>query len=172
VGVKEKKIPIKPEIVEKIWADFDSNGVNIYRIDTIPDIFIDNQLLNPHVINKSTYAAVATSGCPQEGLEYMFMTTCRLDVNNGLYVTDLDPIVMAYNLDNKEPMPSGAVRFHGDFEGRTLETGLNESSIIFEDALQTLQNRIINIQLPFEDADGRFTNAMHYMADVYRKNYS
>ncbi len=93
----------------------------------------------------------------------MFLAAARIDTVTGSYVTDLDPIVMVSDLTTRSPEPSGVVKFHGDFDGRTqYET--SDTSI----PVSSLQAKITGAILPFEDAPARFVQAMHYMAEQYK----
>jgi hypothetical protein len=171
VGITEKKISINPNVIDKIQNDLINDSVRIYTIPSIPSIFIDNNLFHPKVLESSTCAVIGTSGSPETNLNYMFITPCRLDITNGQYVTDLDPIVMAFDIEKGEPFPSGCVRFHGDFQGRTQEANISLNTYVFDEALEIERSAISDTNKSFTDADRRFTETMHYMAKIFRNNF-
>lgn len=97
----------------------------------------------------------------------MLLAGGRLDSTNGSVVTDIDPIVMVADLETGTPAPSGCIRFHGDFEGRTESENLNIDAI--DITVHELRKKVTCSKQSFKEAPIRFTKAMHYMAKVYRK---
>lgn len=157
---KEHKVLNVPEgVVEAIRNDLSCNGVKYYKITDVPELFVDKGFIHPDVLAKSTCVVAALSGCPEEDREYMFLTTLRVDGVD----TDLDPIQMVYNIGPQASEPSGILRFHGDFADRTLPIPITGS-------LQDFQNAVITTGVSFEEAEPRFSNAMHYMAQEYRQH--
>ncbi|PXA04629.1 hypothetical protein DDZ13_05505 [Coraliomargarita sinensis] len=156
----DRKLLNVPEgVIDAIKNDLNNNGVKYYKVTDVPEVFIDNHLIHPDVLAKSECVVAALSGCPDDNREYMFLTTLRVDGSD----TDLDPIQMVYNTDLQTPEPSGVLRFHGKFPGRTLPIPITGS-------LQDFQNAVITTGVSFEEAEPRFSNAMHYMAQEYRQH--
>lgn len=166
MAVEQKIVSIPDIVIQQIRSDLAGNGVRIYAIEEVPPIFIQKDLIHPAVLEKSTCLVAGVSACPAEDREYIFLTAARLDMVRRTYVTDLDPIVMVYNFSTNSPAPSGVVRFHADFEGRTaLETS------DLSTPLSSLQAQVSGSQLTFEQAPQRFTEAMHFMADRFKKAF-
>ncbi len=164
---KNKICTIPDDVIKKIHDDIEGNGVRIYRVCDVPDSFINKHLIHPEVLKKSTSVVAAVSGCVGDERNYIFLTTVRVDKNNEFYETDLDPIVMVSDLESNSPSPSGVIHFHGNFNGRTESTDIPVEP--YYNPVKELQNEVNGSVITFEEAPDRFTNAMHYMANVYRK---
>lgn len=171
MGKKEKRIPINPLVPEQIQKDFDSDGVCYYKHDGIPDIFIEKNLIHPDIVEKCSHVVTAISGSIEEGRNYMFIAGVRVDKEDKKYVTDIDPIVMVADLETGSPTPSGCIRFHGKFSGRTEETDISIEESTFDMAVDELRTTVSGTVFKFEDVPERFTHAIHYMAECYRRNY-
>jgi hypothetical protein len=167
MGKKEKIIEVPPGVIKQIQTDLDNGEVYFYKVEDIPEIFINKNLINQAIIDKISCLTVAISACEHDGRNYMFLAPCRVDSKNGSIVTDLDPIVMVADLESGTPEPSGCVRFHGDFNGRTeIE---NITIVTIDTPVSNLRKYIETFKKRFKDVPPRFANAMHYMANVYRK---
>jgi hypothetical protein len=166
MGKKEKIIEIAPGVINQIQKDLDYDGVHFYEIEDIPEIFINKNLINMAILDKCSCITVATSACEEDGRNYMFIAPVRVDSQDIHIVTDIDPIIMVADLTSGTPAPSGCVRFHRDFEGRT------EIERIIIDPIDTpvsaLRKSVKTSKKIFRYAPKRFTNAMHYMARIYR----
>lgn len=167
MGKKEKVIEINPLVIKQIQDDLETDGVCFYEVENVPQVFIDKNLIHPDVLEKCSCVAVAASGCPDEGRNYIFAAGCRVDSVNGSVVVDLDPIVMIADLESGTPAPSGCIRFHGNFEGRTEGENLKIDKV--DVAVSVLRKDIKASKKSFKDAPKRFTNAMHFMAKSYRR---
>lgn len=167
MGIKEKDIKINPQVIDQIKKDLDSDGVRIYEFNKVPAIFVDNNLIHPAIIEKCSCITAATSACYDDGRNYMILAASRVDKSNGEIVTDIDPIVMVADLETGSPAPSGCIRFHGHFKGRTESENLNIDTI--DIAVLDLRKKITGSKQSFQGAPPRITEAMHYMANVYRR---
>ncbi|MDT8318303.1 MAG: hypothetical protein RQ824_10005 [bacterium] len=172
MGKKDKVIGINPSVIEQIKEDLDKkDGVCTYEFNKAPQIFIDKGLIHPDVAAKCTSITIATSGCEAYGRNYMFIAGCRVDSENGSIVTDIDPIVMVADLESWTPAPSGCIKFHGNFEGRTEKERIPMAESL-DVAVSTLRKNIKGYKKPFKDAPIRFTHTMHFMAKYYRNKIS
>jgi len=162
---KTKKIIIPKTVIQQIQTDIDNHSVKIYNFNDLPSVFVGRNLIHPEIVSKSTEFYAACSGSTVENRAYMFIAAARLDHQGSNLVTDIDPIVMVAQLDDGQPYPSGAVNFHGSFSGRTEPLNPIGSSIRIED----LRNNITSETIPFEKAPPRLIEAMHYVADRYKK---
>ena len=171
MGVDKKIIKPPEEVIEQLHNDFTGNKVRFYAIDRdkVPPIFIQPNLIHPDVLKKSKFVAVGVSACAAEGRKYMYLAAGRIDEEDGKMVTDLDPVVMAYDLHSGTAAPSGVTCFHGNFEGRTEELDLNDLNASIVDLEKDIQEKAVEI--PFDKAPKRFTEAMHYSARVFRKTF-
>jgi hypothetical protein len=160
MGKREKLLSVPEKVIDAIKADLTGNGVHFYKVDEIPSVFIDKDLIHPDVVAKSTCMVAALSGSAADDREYMFLSTLREDKGH----TDMDPIVMVYNTNTDSPEPSGVLRLHGDFNGRTLPLSSTAS-------LSELQNQTITSGAAFDQVDTRFEEAMHYMAYQYQQHF-
>lgn len=108
-------------MIEQLHNDFIDDEVRIYIIDQdeVPATFIQPDLIHPDIFKKSQFVAVAVSGSAVEGRQYMYLAAGRIDQEKGTMVTDLDPLVMVYDLRLGTASPSGVTCFHADYEGRT-----------------------------------------------------
>ncbi|MGD0919619.1 MAG: hypothetical protein ABSB22_24535 [Thermodesulfobacteriota bacterium] len=82
-------------------------------------------------------------------------------------MTDLDPIVMVYDLRSGTPASSGVTCFHSDFEGRTEES----KSQVLDMPMSDLKKDMQGDEVPFNEAPKRFTETMHHSAKVYRETF-
>jgi len=167
MGKKEKVIEINPKVIQQIQKDLQTDGVRFYEVEKVPDIFIDKNLIHPDVLKKCSCVTVAASGCADEGRNYIFIAGHRVDSVNDTIVTDIDPIVMVADLESGTPAPSGCIQFHSNFEGRTECEDLKIEKV--DTAVSVLRKNIKSSKKSFRDAPKRLTNAMHYMANLYRK---
>jgi len=157
MGKQHKLLAVPEQVIEAIRADLNGNGVRFYKVDEIPPVFIDKDLIHPDVVAKSTCMVAALSGSAGDEREYMFLSTLRVDSGQ----TDMDPIMMVYNTTSESPEPSGILKLHGNFDGRTLPLSSTAS-------LENLQSHVITTAVAFDQAPKRLINAMHYMAKEYR----
>jgi hypothetical protein len=150
MGINKKIIEPPKEVIEQLHNDFTDNTVRFYTIDRdkVPSIFIQPNLIHPDVFEKSTFVAVGVSACAGEGRKYMYLAAGRIDKKNGEMVTDLDPVVMAYDLHSGTPAPSGVTCFHGDFEGRTEELDSNDLNASISDLEKYIQGK--GVEIPFD----------------------
>ena len=162
---KKKIISVPKPVIEHLREDFQNDRVKIYTVEDLPSIFVDKHLIHPEVLEKCSSISVAASGCTSDGRDYFYIAGLRVDEDDGKTVTDIDPIIMAFDQNSESPEPSGVVRFHGDFEGRT-EIEIEELDV----PIEQLRKEITTTEIPFDKAHKRFTQAMHYMAVEYRKN--
>jgi hypothetical protein len=163
MGTKQKIVHIPKEFAEKIHDDFKGQNLKIRIFDDVPQEYIDFKLIHSEVAAKSAGLMLTISGDSVENRDYMVFSPLRIDRNNNYYVTDIDPIVMVYNNENDLPEPSGVVRFHGKFEGRTEPTNFSISQSISE-----IKNSLNPKEYDFEAAPTRYQNATHYMANIYK----
>ena len=108
-------------MIEQLHEDNKDNTVRFYKVglDKLPADFISPSLIHADVYGKSEFVAVGVSACQTDGRQYMYLAPGRIDLENGELVTDLDPILMVYDLKSGTAEPSGVTCFHGKFEGRT-----------------------------------------------------
>jgi hypothetical protein len=164
MGISEKTVEIPNGVIEQIQNDLQNNGVKIYEIPNVPRIFVDNNLIHPNIVDRCTSVVAALSASPGEGRNYMFLVGTRIDYEKGKTLTDLDPVVMVSELPSGTPAPSGVIRFHGDFEGRT-ELLVETTDVRIDE----LREQVKGEELSFDKAPKRFTAAMHHMAKIYKK---
>jgi hypothetical protein len=158
---KQKVAAVSPTIVESIRRDFSSNGINLYRIEDIPEQLIGPGLFAQGALEKSTTAFVALSGSADPACDYILMGLLRKDVEKGKIVTDIDPIMLAYDTANDASFTGSLQTFHGhdDFHGRTQLLPFTVDT-----SLEALRSTVVTTGSLFEQADERYTNAMHFMA--------
>jgi hypothetical protein len=169
MATNKKVIKPSEEVIEQLHNDFTNNTVRIYKTDCdkVPATFIQPNLIHPDVFKKSQFVAVGVSACAAEGRQYMYLAAGRIDQEEGRMVTDLDPIVMVYDLQSGTPAPSGVTCFHADFDGRTTEF----KSQVLDTPISGLKEDMQGDEIPFKDAPKRFTEAMHHSAKVYRETF-
>jgi len=169
MGIDKKIINPPKEVIEQLHDDFENNGVKIYKVDKdkVPPIFIKPNLIHPNVLKKSDFVAVGVSACQIDCKQYMYLAAGRIDKEKGGMVTDLDPIVMAYDLQSDTPAPSGVTCFHAKFIGRTEEL----KSEYLHEPIRKLKKDMQGTEIPFDEAPKRFTDAMHYSAEAFRKTF-
>ena len=169
MGVKKRIIKPPEEVVEQIHKDFRDNSVRIYKIDRdkVPKVFIQRNLIHPDVFKKSEFVAVGASACEPEGRQYMYLAAGRIDRENDIIVTDLDPIVMVYDLRFGTAAQSGVTCYHADFQGRTKEL----RSGVLDVPISDLGKQMQGDEVPFDKAPTRFIEAMHHSARVYRETF-
>jgi len=161
----EKIIKIPNGVIDQIQQDITSNGVRFYRYDEVPEVFIHKDLVHPKMFNKCIGVAAALSACCADNRNYMYLAGIRTDKVKGQNVTDFDPIVLVSNIKTGSQATSGVVTFHSDYKERTkiLETKLVDVSV------DELKKEVESKELSFDEAPERLKNAMHYSAEVYRK---
>jgi hypothetical protein len=169
VTTRKKIIEPLEEVIEQLHNDFNDDAVRIYIIgqDEVPANFIQSDLIHPDVFKKSQFVAAAVSGSTVEGRQYIYLAAGRIDEEKGTMVTDLDPLVMVYDLRSGTAAPSGVTCFHADYEGRTEPL----SSQVLKVPINQLKKDIHGERIPFNSAPKRFTNAMHYSAKAYRDTF-
>jgi hypothetical protein len=169
MGIKKRIIKPPEEVVEQVHKDFTDDAVRVYKIerDKVPQVFIQPDLIHPEVFKKSEFVAVGASACEPEGRQYMYLAAGRVDREKGIMVTDLDPIVMVYDLRSGTPSQSGVTCFHADFQGRTEEL----ESRVLDVPISDLGKQMQGDEVPFDKAPKRLTEAMHYSARVYREAF-
>ena len=163
MGTKQKIVQIPIEFAKQIHEDFEGQNLKVCIFDHIPQKYIDFKLVHPEVAKKSAGLMLTISGSAIDHRDYMVFAPLRLDRDNNFYVTDMDPIVMVYDNERELPMPSGVVRFHGNFDGRTEPTNFNISQSIPE-----IKNSVNREEYTFEAAPIRYQNATHYMAKIFK----
>lgn len=166
MGRKVKKVRIPKEFAKKVHDDFEGENLKIRIFNYIPPEYIDLGLIHQEVAEKSAGLMVAISGSYIENRDYMVFSPLRIDQNENYYVTDIDPTVMVYNNEDDIFEPSGVLRFHGKFEGRTEPTNFNISHSIKE-----IQKSSNCQEFDFKDTPPRYQKATHYMADIFRRIY-
>ena len=168
MGTDKTIIEPPEEVIKQLHEDFSDNKVKLYKVgwDKIPSSFIGPTLIHPNVLKKSKFVAVGLSACPADGRQYMYLAPGRIDEANGEIVTDLDPIVMVYDLKLGTPAPSGVTCFHSNFEDRTESVGLEVRISDFREDIQREGEEV-----SFEKAPKRFTEAMNYSAKRYRNTF-
>ena len=164
MGTKHKIVHIPKEFAEKIHNDFKGQNLKIRVFDNVPQEYIDFELVPSEVAAKSAGLMLTISGDVVENRDYMVISPLRIDQKDNYNVTDMDPIVMVYDNVNDQPEPSGVIRFHGKFKGRTEPTNFYISKSINE-----IKNSLNPEEYDFEAAPIRYQNATHYMANIYRK---
>jgi hypothetical protein len=160
---KEKIVRIPKEVIQKIHDDFEGKNLKVRIFNDVPLEYVESGLVHPEVAEKSAGLMLTVSGNNIENRDYMVVSPLRIDHNKDCYVTDLDPIVMVYNNKEGAPEPTGVIRFHGKFEGRTEPIDFKISYSVKE----ILSNSNYQ-EFDFEHAPHRYQNATHYMANIYR----
>jgi hypothetical protein len=160
---KEVQIPIPSGVIQRVKNEVKGDNVTVikFNINDIPIEFMS--LLHPDVKKKSTCAYLAVSGCPEDGLNYAFLGFERVDKND----IDLDPIVMAYDLETGSPAPSGVATYHGKFTERTVPISAQYGSMSVAQIVQAIKTE----KMPFSKAPPKLTTAMGWVANKYRKHY-
>jgi hypothetical protein len=166
---KKKIIEPPEEVIEQLHNDFTNDAVRIYEIDrdNVPKLFIQPNLIHPDIFKKSQFVSVGVSACAGEGRQYMYLAAGRIDQKRGKKDTDLDPIVMVYDLRSGAAAPSGVTCFHADYEGRTEPF----KSEVLNVPINGLKKDMNGVEVPFKDAPKRFTNAMNHSARTYRNTF-
>jgi hypothetical protein len=162
---RKKIIKIPNGVIDQIQEDIKSNSVRFYQCDEVPEVFIHKDLIHPEMFKKCIGVAAALSACCGDNRNYMYLAGMRVDEVKGESVTDFDPIVMVSNIETGTQSPSGVVAFHSNYEGRTeiLETKLVDVSV------DELKKEVKGRELSFDEAPERLKNAMHFSAEIYRK---
>lgn len=165
---KQKIEAVSPQVVEFIRNEFDSNGVQLYQVDDIPSQLIGSGLLAQGAIDKTVSAFVALSGCADPEMDYILMGLVRKDADkqSGNLVTDIDPIMLAYDHSLGAPNTGSIQVFHGNFDDRT-QTLMCEA----DTSLSDLRSTITTTGVCFEQADQRYANAMHFMAPRFKQAF-
>ncbi len=163
MGKKQKIVQIPIEFAKQIHNDFEGQNLKVCIFDHVPQKYIDFKLVHPEVAEKSAGLMLTISGSAIDNRDYMVLSPLRIDRDNNYYVTDLDPIVMVYDNEKEQLEPSGVVRFHGNFEGRTEPTSFSISQSMAE-----IKNSVNREELAFEAAPMRYQNATHYMAKIFK----
>ena len=164
---KEKIIEIPASVVNRLQQDIKENGVIIYAHDKVPKSFINKNLIHPEVAEKCNLFYAAVSGSTPDNRAYMFLAPSRVDHERRGAVTDVDPIVFVSDLDSGAPAPSGIVTFHSEYEGRTEPLDIEASEV----NMTELRGEVTTEIIPFDKAPERLKNAMHYVADKYKKKF-
>lgn len=161
MGKKTKVVKIDPSIIDQVISDISGDNIKFYKTEALPEAFVSKELIHPSVADKSSTFSLACSGCPSDDRVYMYLCAHREDHGE----IDLDPICFAYTISTETPSPSGVVSFHGQFEGRTSsqEEVTEMIDMVLDDADE--------VTVGFEDVSKSFSNAMHHMAEIYRKKF-
>jgi hypothetical protein len=163
-----KLITDHKDAVANLFADVGKNNVVCYDVEEFPASGFSSFYPKPY-LDKCSCVTVATSG-DAHNHDWMVVLPFRIDESGraGPKVYDIDPFVVTFDSDTGSPAATGIVAYHQSFESRTSPIS-GYDHLTKPQTVTALRQQLTTGYYPISDAVPPVAEALHHMADLFRK---
>lgn len=156
--------------VARLRSEVPPNHIAYYPVSTFP-----SGILSDNYLAKTFQVAVAVSGSPAEGADWMGIFPYRVDYGQPRLgvprpkVRDLDPAVFLFDSGTGTPRCSGLTAYHQTFDRRTLPIPGYETSSL-SNAVMELRQIALSGVWPLDAAPLEVQNGLPHMANLLKRH--